>query len=286
MNLTSDSEFKSRIGFMQGRLSPMVNGKIQAFPYETWKNEFAIAKLNNYSLMEWTLDYEDPFINPLMTEVGRAEIKVLMEGNNLEIPSITGDCFMQAPFWKATGDTAHSLISDLYQIVECCGLVGIKNIVIPLVDDGQLKSKYEEDFLVSTFLNAESDLVGSGVNIIFESDFDPFRLVKLMNRLDTPNFGINYDIGNSAALGFDPLEEIGVYGDRIYNVHVKDRPFGGTTVPLGDGDANFDKVFKALGQIGYQGNFILQTARAMDDRHLEVLNSYRDFTMLTTKDYF
>ena len=47
MNLTSDSEFKSRIGFMQGRLSPMVNGKIQAFPYETWKNEFAIAKLNN-----------------------------------------------------------------------------------------------------------------------------------------------------------------------------------------------------------------------------------------------
>ena len=286
MTLIADNKLKSRIGFMQGRLSTMVNGKIQAFPYENWENEFSLAKSNNYSLMEWTLDYEDPFINPLMTKVGRGKIKVLLETNNLKIPSLTGDCFMQAPFWKSTGEITSTLISDLYQIIENCGLLCIKNIVIPLVDGGRINHKYEEDFLVSTLLNSEPSLVDHGVKIIFESDFDPARFVKLMDRLDSPNFGINYDIGNSAALGFHPAEEIGMYWDRIFNVHVKDRLLGGTTVPLGCGDASFEKVFKALGQIGYQGNFILQTARALDERHLDVLNGYREFTLSKAKDYF
>lgn len=286
MNFVSDNEFNSRIGFMQGRLSPMVNSKIQAFPYENWQNEFSIAKINNYPLLEWTLDYENPYTNPLMTEDGRREINSLMKVNNLEIATLTGDCFMQAPFWKFSGAFANSLILNLYQIVECCGLIGIKYIVIPLVDGGQINTKHEEDFLVSTLLKIEAYLVSSEVKIIFESDFSPVRLVELMDRLDTSNFGINYDIGNSAALGYDPEEEIGLYGNRIYNVHIKDRLYGGTTVPLGRGDADFEKAFKALNKCAYQGNFILQTARAMDEQHLEVLNSYRNFTIQIAKDYF
>ena len=35
---------KERIGFMQGRLSPPVEGRIQAFPWLCWTSEFAIAE--------------------------------------------------------------------------------------------------------------------------------------------------------------------------------------------------------------------------------------------------
>ena len=45
------------------------------------------------------------------------------------------------------------------------------------------------------------------------------------------------DIGNSASLGLNPLDEFEAFGDRILNVHVKDRVLGGTTVPLGLGNA-------------------------------------------------
>jgi hexulose-6-phosphate isomerase len=34
----------SRIGFMQGRLSPMIDGRIQSFPWDYWENEFSLAK--------------------------------------------------------------------------------------------------------------------------------------------------------------------------------------------------------------------------------------------------
>ena len=65
------------IGFMQGRLSPLVNGKIQAFPWNHWKDEFSIAYENGFKIMEWTLDQDRLYENPFMTEKGQSEIKKL-----------------------------------------------------------------------------------------------------------------------------------------------------------------------------------------------------------------
>ena len=83
-------------------------------------------------------------------------------------------------------------------------------------------------------------------------------------------------MGNSAFLGYRPGEEIRAYGSRIVNVHVKDRIQGGSTVPLGEGDADLSGVIKALRSCGYAGNLILQTARAADGDHAGALCRYRD----------
>ena len=84
-------------------------------------------------------------------------------------------------------------------------------------------------------------------------------------------FGINYDIGNSAALNFNPIEEFNEYGKRVQNVHIKDRLQGGGTVPLTTGNANFEVVFNLLHKNRYRGNYILQTSRANDNNHAELI---------------
>ena len=61
--------------------------------------------------------------------------------------------------------------------------------------------------------------------------------------------GANYDIGNSASLGYDFEEELSSYGERIYNVHIKDRVLGGTTVEFGTGDSNINGVLKFLSNL-------------------------------------
>ena len=91
------------IGFMQGRMSPQVDGKIQAFPWVHWRDEFSLARQHKFSLMEWTLDQERLYENPLMTKDGRREIRVLGERYGVRIDSLTGDCFMQEPFFKQSG---------------------------------------------------------------------------------------------------------------------------------------------------------------------------------------
>lgn len=267
-----------QVGFMQGRLCERVDGKIQAFPWRDWKNEFPAAAAIDLHLMEWTLDQDKLYDNPLLTPFGQAEIRALCDRYSLAIPSLTGDCFMQAPFWKADTQTAKELQNDFFAIVEACHSVGIRMLVVPLVDNGRLDTRAQEDALVDFLLSQEARLQSCGVCVIFESDFVPSELARFISRLPSEKFGINYDIGNSAALGFHPADEFAAYGHRITNVHVKDRVLGGTTVALGTGNAQFELVFAELARIGYRGNFILQTARALDDSHAQTLRRYRDMT--------
>lgn len=276
---------KHRIGFMQGRLSPLVDGRIQAFPWIHWKDEFPMAEQIGIHLMEWTLDQDRLYENPLLTQSGQTEIRELCLRHNLSIPSLTGDCFMQAPLWKASGEDRAALELDFREIATGCAAVGISMIVVPLVDNGRLESAEQEEALVAFLKNQAAFLALHELKVVFESDFAPVELARFISRLDPALFGINYDIGNSAALGFNPAEEIAAYGARIINVHVKDRVLGGTTVPLGTGSADFETVFSALTKFNFSGNCILQTARAADGDHAGVLSRYRDMTVAWLNRY-
>jgi hexulose-6-phosphate isomerase len=268
----------NRIGFMQGRLCERVDGKIQAFPWRDWQNEIPSAAAIDLHLMEWTLDQERLYENPLMTADGQEKIRGLCLHFGVLIPSLTGDCFMQEPFWKVDGQARADLKADFLAIGRACAAVGIRMIVVPLVDNGRLETAEQEDVLVNFLFEQQPFLAHHNLKVIFESDFVPSEFARFIARLPAERFGVNYDIGNSAALGLNPADEFAAYGERVVNVHVKDRVLGGTTVPLNTGSADFDAVFAALAQQNYQGNFILQTARAADGNHSEILHSYRDMT--------
>jgi hexulose-6-phosphate isomerase len=272
-------EVSGRIGFMQGRLSPIFEGRIQIFPWSCWQQEFAAAEKLGFGLMEWTLDQDRLYENPLLTATGQAEIRALCERHKLRVSSLTGDCFMQAPFWKAEGARRDALQRDFIAVAEACAAVGIGAMVVPLVDNGRIDSAAQEDALVEFLQTQAGFLASRKLQVVFESDYQPAELARFIARLDPDLFGVNYDIGNSASLEFDPAEEFSAYGDRILNVHVKDRVAGGTTVPLGTGNADFETVFAALGKRGYKGKYILQTARAADNDHAGVLRRYRDMTI-------
>ena len=267
------------IGFMQGRLCNQVDGKIQSFPWEDWEEEFSVSESISLSTLEWTLDHEKLYENPLMTKEGQRKICDLSLLHSVTIPSLTGDCFMQAPFWKSSLDRGSELQNDFLAICDACSAIGIQMIIVPLVDNGSLENNQQEDRLVDFLLSHEQYFEHKRIKILFESDFEPLDLKRFINRLPNDRFGINYDIGNSAALGFDPINEFAAYGSRIVNVHVKDRILGGTTVPLGSGNADFEAVFSELKKVKYSGNYILQTARAEDGGHVAAIAKYRDMVL-------
>ena len=261
---------------MQGRLSPILNGKIQEFPWKNWREEFEISASLGFELMEWTLDQEGLYENPLMTFKGQNEIKRLSRDCGVAIPSLTGDCFMQTPFWKLSGIQKKELQKDFLCILDGCANIGICQVIVPLVDNGRIDNDDQLKILLDFFQKNETNLSERGIQILFESDLAPLELDAFISKFhNVAIFGINYDIGNSAALGFDFDEECAAYGGRILNVHVKDRILNGSTVPLGDGNADFNKVFNKLKLIRYGGNYILQTARANDGDHSSILRNYK-----------
>jgi hexulose-6-phosphate isomerase len=264
---------------MQGRLSPMIDNRIQSFPWKGWQKEFEIASKNNINTIEWTIDDDRLYENPLLTEKGIQEINSLTKKYQINIPSLTGDCFMQNPFWKAIGAQKEKLQNDFINILHGCSKANISIVLIPLVDNGSIESDLQENNLL-TFLSSQTELLKKlSLRVCFESDFPPKKLKDFIDRYDNDLFGINYDTGNSASMGFNPSEEFLQYGDRIINIHIKDRPLGGTTVPLGEGDANFLLIFRMLKEYNYHGNLILQTARSKDNDHFGVLKNYYNITM-------
>jgi L-ribulose-5-phosphate 3-epimerase len=266
----------AEIGFMQGRLSPRVDGKIQAFPWDTWRDEFPAAGTLGFRLMEWTLDHDRLAENPLMIASGQAEIGALSQKHRVKVVSLTGDIFMQMPFWRVSGVERARRLAEFEAVAEACARIGIKFIVVPLVDNGAMTSSDEEAVVVAEFGKRAEWLRARGLAVVFECDYPAGKLAAFIDRFPKSVFGINYDIGNSAALGYDSAEEIAAYFPRILNVHIKDRKLGGTTVPLGTGNADLPATIARLVNRGYRGFYILQTARAEDEDHAAVLVKYRD----------
>ena len=192
--------------------------------------------------------------------------------------SLTGDCFMQAPFFKVTGSARENLLRDLRAVLDASSDAGLRFVLIPLRTTVRSLRRRKRHRYWTVCCPCGLNSSRSGSRLCLNPTFHLERLASFISQFPADAFGINYDIGNSAALGYRPAEEIAAYGPRIDNVHVKDRVRGGTTVPLGTGSADFPEVFNALHETDYRGDFIPQTARAADNRHAQAIARYRDMT--------
>lgn len=249
-----------KIGIMQGRLSPSKPKLIQFFPSKTWDKEFYPANKLGLKYLEWTLDYKNLKQNPLLQKKLRHKIKNLCKKYNIKIKSVTCDCFMHKPFWKIKNN--YKYLSDFRHVVEASAKIGIKYIILPLVDNGSIKTNSHIKNTIKIFNKETKIIKKNNVKILFESDFEPAVLRKFIENFNSKYFGINYDTGNSAGLGYNINDEFKHYGKYINNIHIKDKKFKGKTIRLGKGDANFENLKKNIKKIKYNGLFILQTARS------------------------
>jgi L-ribulose-5-phosphate 3-epimerase len=259
--------FLSNLGCMQGRLSPKIKNKIQSFPDRYWKDEFFIAKNLGLKFIEWTLDHEKLLLNPIFIKKKIKIIKDLSQKNSIKIISLTGDCFMQNPFWKKKNHKKELII--LKKVIKACSVIGIKFIVIPLVDNGSIEKLWQEKKFIFVLNGLIEYLKKNKITILLESDYSPNKLKNFIKKFDPNFFGINYDTGNSAALGYDLKKEFYHYGNYIKGVHIKDRILNGKTVRLGGGDVKFKSFFMLLKNIKYSNHIILQTARSQNNEDVK-----------------
>ena len=253
------------LGFMQGRLVRDENRTIQSFPSKNWKKEFPKAYELGLKNMEWTIDRKNIFKNPLFSKNGVKVINKLKNKYSININSVTCDFFMQNPFFKIKNKkTSKKELNLIYKLIDFSNKVGIKYFIFPLVDNASLKNEEDELDLIKNLKQFSRNLLQNKQMILFESDYEPVKLKKFIKRFSSKCFGINYDLGNSASLGYK-LKDEKIYFDYVKNIHIKDRKFKGGTVRLGNGNVKFNQFIKYIKKIKFGGNLILQTARGKND---------------------
>ncbi len=252
---------KFSIGFMQGRIVGSENKKfIQFFPSKNWINEFRIAKKNHIRNVELTANLENLIDNPVYNENLIKKYFVEKKKNRIIADSLTCDFFMQKPFFKLRKENSEIHKKILEKIIKTSQKIGIKKFVLPLVDNSSIKNKIQENKLRKYLTSRKfQTILRKNSLILFESDFEPKKLLNFIKKFKSKKFGINYDSGNSAALNYKFKDEI-KYFNYVKNIHIKDRLLSGQTVDLGKGNADLLGLTDYIKKKKYRGNLILQTA--------------------------
>lgn len=250
-----------KLGVMQGRLSPPKGNLIQHFPSKNWANEFKLCQHLGLESIEWVFENENYLENPIFDLKKLNQISDLTKKFDIKVNSVVADYFMQNKLFDEKKDDIQKNVDVLKKLIINCKKIGTKIIEIPLVDSSSIKNKNHINELRENLKEPLNLIEKNNMYLSLETDLDPNNFKKLIEEFHPKKVFVNYDMGNSASLGYNPEIEIETLKNYIINVHIKDRLFKGSTVPLGKGSVNFDVVFKKLKEINYQGDFILQTAR-------------------------
>jgi sugar phosphate isomerase/epimerase len=246
-------------GIIQGRLLPPVDGHIQEFPKDNWKEEFETIKELGMTHIEWIItkkSFEEGVLNLELSEYAD------------RISSICCDNLIDKKFLN------HDFLAE--QLRPICNWAidnGIKAIGIPLLEDSEINATniIETIEVFKSYGNVYPDL-----EFHFETDCSPLISQRLVYSCD--NFFFTYDTGNITSAGY--VHNLYLMGlqDKIKNVHLKDRTTNPVaTVAPGTGDTNFELIFDVLKKNDYNCIFTIQTARGESGKEKETIKRHKEF---------
>ncbi|HYE87958.1 MAG TPA: sugar phosphate isomerase/epimerase family protein [Vicinamibacterales bacterium] len=245
------------IGIMLGRLSCPATVARQAFPFASWRDEFALAQSCGFDRLEWLVT-DRGGENPIWSDSGRAEIRALTAGTGVAVKSLNAHCLIASRLLRVDDIERRRSLLLLESLIEHCAALAIDTVVVPLLEDGEIRTVADAHALVD-LLGRPVELAGAaGVKLALESDAPLPLWLDVLTGLSAP-VGACYDTGNRAAKSFDVAADLLALREHVCSVHIKDRRRAGPSVPLGDGDVDFTAAFGALSAINYEGPLTLET---------------------------
>ena len=240
---------------MQGRLSAQTDLGYQAFPWDTWETEFTLAAERGFEHIEWVLDSWQVQENPIL--INPRAIQSRVEESGVRVVSVCADYLMDRPLDVTDPESWRVL----HRLVETMQELDARWLVIPCVDQSSLRNQEARARFLAASTSIESLISGTNIEVTLESDLGPSDFADLLVHLEGSIFGVNYDIGNSSSLGYNPDEEFSAYGERVSLIHIKDRTLGAGSVLLGQGDADIVGALGYLDAMNFTGPVTMQAFR-------------------------
>tara|TARA_R110002020_G_scaffold116549_2_gene267079 strand:+ start:764 stop:1528 length:765 start_codon:yes stop_codon:yes gene_type:complete len=244
-----------KIGIIQGRLSEPKEG-FQECPVN-WKREFELLPKLGLNHIEWIITSENFSNNPFFSE----------DLTEYPISSVCADFMVSDDFNDATYINEFLKITCEYAIKN-----KIKNVTIPLLENSSVENEEIADKFIDVFYPHITRF--KNLNFLIEAELHHKKLKKMLDF--SSNLFVTYDTGNITSHGLSHKDYILELGDRIKQVHIKDRiknPL--ETVEPTKGDTNFKLIFNYLKQINYDGIYTLQTARGITGKEIETIKRHK-----------
>lgn len=252
------------ISLIQGRLTPSNGRGIQFFPNAPgeWQKEFELAPAAGIAHIQWVCEAN----SLLFTKEGQEEVRDVMKRTGVTVRNMDLHELL-------TKTDISNQPDELFERI-CSSLAAINGgtVELPMLEASSLLDQEMYESRMKALCRFLAIAKKHNTPVAVETDLGPTALAAFVRKV--PGVTIVHDVGNSAGMGYDMKEELATYGQYISNVHIKDKPVGGTTVPIGTGSVDFALLFSLLHKMDYTGAVTLQVARGEDGKEVETISGY------------
>lgn len=245
----------------------------KAFPADySLEHILTTAREIGYDFVELSIDESPGRLARLnWSKAERTEIRQMIFQTGMPVYAMGVSAHRKYPLGSLSPELAQRGLTILDQSIQLASDLGVR--VIQLMG-------YDVFYEPSTTETQENYLMGlragvqwasaAGVMLALENvDHELVdsidKAMRFVNEIDSPWFEIYPDIGNLAAFGYDPIQQLPLANGHLVGVHVKDTLPGEVRgVMLEKGIVPFPKVFNLLSQMGYTGPVVMEMWAHLD----------------------
>ena len=210
--------------------------------------------------------YYNRLLNVDSTEADFKALRRLADDANLRVSSVGGIAsFTLWPLTSRDPAVAEQSMSAVRKMIDAARILGADTVlVIPglVTEDMPCEWAYETAQSRVAELADYAPEIRIGIENVWNNMlYSPMELNRFVDGTGRANVGIYFDIANARRFGY-PENWIRCMGGRILKFHCKDYRMSLDNINaftnLLDGDVNYPEVMRAMSEIGYDGDLVVE----------------------------
>jgi len=245
----------------------------KAFPADYSLEQILVsAKEIGYDFVELSIDESPERLQRLdWSKSERAALRQVISDTGIPFWGMGVSAHRKFPLGSLSPDVRQRGLNILFQSIELAVDLGLRVIQVmgydafyePSTSDTQ--AYFLEGLRTGVEWASAAGVMLALENIDHETVDSIEKAMRYVKELDSPWFNVYPDIGNLAAFGYDPLQQLPLGEGHLVGVHVKDtRPGEVRGVLLEKGIVPFQESFQLLSQMGFSGPLLMEMWAHLD----------------------
>ncbi len=243
--------FKMPIGLYEKALPPELS----------WEERLAAAGQAGYDFVEISIDESDGRLSRLDWSASeRAALRQSIANTGVSIMTMCLSGHRKYPLGSHSPEIRQQGLDILCKAIDFAGDIGLRVVQVMGYDVFYETSDDETaDHFVEGLHRGTQYAAQAGVMLGLENLDTPFvenlsQGLAIIDKINSPWLRLYPDMGNLAAAGYSPPEEIALAKDKILGIHIKDAmPKVIRGIPFGEGIVPFQDTFRTLAKTGFWG---------------------------------
>jgi len=234
----------------------------KALPPElSWEERLAAAGQAGYDFIDISIDETDERLSRLdWTAAERASLRDAIANTGVRVSTMCLSAHRKFALGSRDPKIRQQGQDIMAKAIDFAVDIGLRVVQVMAYDvfyepsDEWTQAKFKEGLAVGAKMAGQAGMMLGIENLDTPFVENASQGLALINEINSPWLQLYLDMGNLAAAGYYPPDELRLAKDNLLGVHVKDAaPKVIRGIPFGEGIVPFRKIFKTMAEMGFWG---------------------------------